>query len=475
MFRPDYNGATALLSKALSTRNISVPSGDALIEAVLDYFEDNDFYLAAAILGKVTIQQDWHFVEVGKDTPFNRSMDTINVSDSLASAIGSVIAEIDSEHFYPDAIKVHGKAIEFHSNGKLMFRIGKIEYTDVDKAMSDRCAKLFKGVKRYGDEARISKRLQSIPQLESIDCDDFKKNTRARGSSMIAMVENFPVFLREMLSERFGIDIKQSMALDIVAEMFGAKSWHVIKSSADAMTTVFSPVVVEISNEQDSLVSYYRSNSDAIIGFTNELRNHPDKEQLKVVFHGGGISFKSAYISAHNPAFDKDDGYLTMHTDVIYMSAPSEVGINESDLSLLSWINDSDFHSIVSKLNELMLVNSPLMSRLTASSERSNNKILPIKNYLFTLIKHDSVNSILKVERFTEDGSKIDKSHMAAFAAAYKAELSFTREGVLLTGDYGHDKVAMLDGFNEADILRLSKFSNIAIRPIMTVPEELIH
>lgn len=474
MFRPDYNGATKLLSKALSSRNIAVPTFDALSDAVLDYFEDNDFYLAAAILGKVTTQKDWHYVEVGLNTSFINSLDPINVADSHASAIGSVLAEIDSAHHYPDAITVNGNAIEFHSNGELMFRIGRVEYTEVDQAMSERCAKLFKGIRRYGENARISKRLQSIPQLESLEHVEFGTSV-PHGQPMISMIENFPVFLRTMLSERFGIEIKQSLALEIVAEMFGAKSWHVIKSAADAMMSVDIPITVDVTNGQDNKVSFYRSNSDAIVGFTHHLRNHPQKEQLRVVFHGADISFKAAYISAHNPADDTVHGGITYNTDLICLSTPPEIGLDEPKLASLSWIKESDLNSIVSRLKEVILVERPLMSRLFASSDRRDNKILPIKNYLFTLIVRDELKSTLKVEQFSEDGTKISESFKPAYAATYKAELSITREGVVLIGDYGREVVAKFDGFKEDDLLRLAKFSNIDIRPFTPVTEEIIH
>ena len=475
MFRPDYTGATKLLRKALVSRNITIATNDDLYKAVLDYFEDNDFYLAARILGKITVSQDWHYVEVGLNSPFIDSMDFVNMSDSLASAIGSVISVIDSDHQYPDAITVNGNAIEFHSNGELMFRVGKVEFTEVDQGMSARCAKLFKGIKRYGDDARISKRLQSIPMLESIDCDSYRKNDVPRGQAMLAMVENYPVFLRAMLSERFNIEIKQSQALEIVAEMFGAKSWHVMKSAAEAMQSAKSPIMVYVVNGEENLFSYYRSNSEAIIGFTEQLRNHPEKTQLKVVFHGGGISFNAAYISAHNPVNDTVEGLVTFNEDIMSMITPTEIGIDEPELTSLSWVNESDFNFIVARLKKVMLVDSPLMSKLFTSSERSNNKILPIRNYLFTLIERGELRNILKVEKFSQDGKTIDKSIRPVYASTYKAELIFTQTGIELTGDYGRDKLAKLDGFNEDELLMLSKFSNIRFHSREPMPEVTIH
>ena len=46
MYRPDYEGATQLLRASLMKHNLNVPQND-LYDAVLDYFEDNDFYLTA--------------------------------------------------------------------------------------------------------------------------------------------------------------------------------------------------------------------------------------------------------------------------------------------------------------------------------------------------------------------------------------------------------------------------------------------
>lgn len=459
MFHPDYTGAVALLSKSLASRDILIPPGKPLYNAFLNYFEDNDMYLAASIMGRVDTKRDWHYIELGEGSENKGSLEFINLADSFSSAIATIVDEIDYTHNYPDNIRVVGNTLHFQKNNELMYKVGRVEFSPFDQSLSDRCRTHFKGIRSFGDKSRLVNRLQSIPNLEKLACDE-ERPREDRGQSMVAMVENFPIFLRSMLANRFSIDIKQSVALEIVAEMFGAKSWNVFKAAADKLADDSKPVLIHFSIVQPSSKLFYKNVYEGLAGLSKVMEAYPGKEHL-VLQLSGSFTADTVYVNAYDPAFDQKFDLYTQHQSAFELFSPSEVSPDEQSSETFAWVNDSSYSDVATKLNDILLVSHPLKSRLSATNERKNQRVLSIGKYLFTVFDAGQGRNYLKVELLESGGGEVNPMVKPATTALYKAEIVVQSDGVMILGDYGHDKIAALNDFTELDIKRLTDFTGI--------------
>lgn len=459
MFHPNYTGAVALLSKSLASRDILIPPGKPLYDAFLNYFEDNDMFLAASIMGTVDTKRDWHYIEIGASRENKGSLEFINLTDSFASAIATVVDEIDSTHIYPDAIRVVGNSLQFHKNDELMYKVGKVEFAPFDQSLSERCRAHFKGIRSYGDKSRLVNRLQAIPNLEKLSCEE-ERPREDQGHSMVAMVENFPIFMRSMLSTRFNIEIKQSVALEIVAETFGAKSWNVFKAAADKLAFDSKPVLIYMPNTQPSAQLFYKNIFDGLAGLSKVVAGYPGRDSL-VIELAGAATADTVYVNAYNPAFDKKFDFYTQHQSELELFAPVEVSSDEEGTENFAWVNDAPYGEVASKLNDILLVTSPLKSRLAATNERNNQRVLSIGKYLFTVFDAGQGRDYLKVELLVSGGGEVNSMVKPAVTAIYKAEIVIQSDGVMILGDYGHDKIAALNDFTDLDIKRLTDFTGI--------------
>lgn len=462
----DCGVIAARLSKALSSRNISPVANSDFNQAILDYFSDNDLDLVTKLLDKPDFKPDWHYIEVGEGSSSMNAMDQINISESRSAALSTVLIEIDDLHEYPDAIMVNGDTIEFMSSGKLMYRIGKVEYSEVDPALSARCASHLKGIYRFGDSTRLVRRLQSLPGLQDLTNEDVLRDDDKHGGAMLSSVDNFPVFLRAMLLERFKIDIQQSAALEICAEMFGFKSWHVLKAASTSYDVTNKPMVLDIRVGDRKGFTFYHSNSDAIIGFAHAVKNFPGSESLILRFMGAGFFYDGVFMGAYEPE-KVASTYLNepFYEDILSIYSPSLKGFHEDANALSEWVPISDIQTIAATLRKILKVDSSFTDQVSASNRRQNETTITIKDYLFTMI-FDRTKPLLKVQKLTDDGRALT-NFRALYAETYKAGLGFESQGLVLKADYGNEVVATFEDFSQDEAEQISKFSGIMLDSVV--------
>lgn len=459
MYRPDYKATVALLSKSLASRDIQIPPFEALLDAFVNYFEDNDMYLAASIMGSVNTIRDWHFIELGRKEHYIGSFDLLSASESMQSAVGAVIDDIDDTHIYPTEIRASENVLEFLRHGELMYRIGKIQFSEVNPKLAERVRSQFKGIRRSGDNARVVKRLNSIQNFAHFASKD-EPPRGPGGRSMIAMVDNYPIFLRAMLFDRFSIAIKQSAALEIAAEMFGAKSWNVFKAAADKLACDNKPMYLEFKHTRPHSYLFYKNSFEGLVGFNQALSAYPGRDILSVDFCSG--SSDAIYVTAYNPENDVRHKIFVQHTIEISLSSLDVLQVSDTYIHL-SWVNGLDFASVAKRLSEMLLGDGTLISRLYATRERTQEDTLIIGNYLFTKIYYLDGKDQIKVEMIDPKKMDIDTNTKALHVEVHKSILATINEGTLLLGDHGGQKEAFFEGLTDTDTTRLSQFSGIQI------------
>lgn len=263
-----------------------------------------------------------------------------------------------------------------------------------------------------------------------------------------------------MLSTRFNIEIKQSVALEIVAETFGAKSWNVFKAAADKLAFDSKPVFIYIPNTQPGAQLFYKNIFDGLAGLSKVVAGYPGRDSL-VIELAGAATADTVYVNAYNPAFDKKFDFYTQHQSELELFAPVEVSSDEEGTENFAWVNDAPYGEVASKLNDILLVTSPLKSRLAATNERNNQRVLSIGKYLFTVFDAGQGRDYLKVELLVSGGGEVNSMVKPAVTAIYKAVIVVQSDGAMILGDYGHDKIVALNDFTDLDINRLTDFTGI--------------
>ena len=450
----DYTGATNRLAAALSAAGIEADP-KTLYTAVLDYFEDNDFRLAHAILHDAE-PADWHVIESGPDGEHLSCLDESGefCARTLAEAIAPLVKDIDSTHIYPDEIAVRDGAIELHRQGRLMARVRRMPFTQVSEEHRHRCEGLLKGIRRYGDETRLTHRLRDLPGLQMVEGREQDNREWKVHHMMIAALQNFPSQVRKMLKDRLGEDVSQTAAANLAAAMFGVKNWQTLKAANDAWKGTLGPVLVERRNDLGNVVGreFYLDNADALWGLQSLLQGM-DLSGQQVLCDGGCISHHALYVVIGEGGFPH----------LVEMREVTEWDCSAEDVARLTPFSGDSLEVCAAGLRELLGVSRPgafsLMDRVALSNARNGSKTLVLKDRLFTRYElGESSTAYLQIQYLVQEDSYSARS---LHAAIYKAEIKLEDGKYNLYADYGRELVTEFTGFDAADIGRLCEFSGL--------------
>lgn len=415
---------TNRLLLALNKFNLPALNHRDLYEAVDVYMGDHvSEYLNLLDQHKSPVHQH-HFVEIGNHRLFKQfdqiDYDHLNLAYNLTEAVAFVFNRFDISHIYPDQVIRHKNALEYLLDGEMLIKIGAINIEHVNQENSKELRECFKGIQSLGDEAKLVQRLTKIKGLERLrlnksylygedqekSIEQFRTEHR-RKYSMINMTENLGPFLRKMLSEAFDVEIKMSLALEIVADIFGNTDWNRFKSMADTyQLTVNHPVAIVSVENNISQINYYKNNCDAIQGMIDIVSR--DKEYLagNAVFELSIREENSVELKLFKPD-GLESGYIaSMFTPEF---ANSEMDFYYDWLAGLNIRSLDDAENIISSH---FIIGGSFSKNLMGSNKRLEESTLIIKNILFTKNLCDDVriqtlnskqNKIIKLEGGRED------------------------------------------------------------------------
>lgn len=232
--------------------------------ALSSYFEESCFRYARNFMsmGK---DHDWHWVKV--DDYYQRSFNSPeNVLKPTASeAFGWVLQHLERNRVFPTAAKrLEGGAVELWVRAQRVATITRIEFASVPREQAQRVERAFKGFRGHEETPQLLKRLASIPGLQSAAYPTYLQQTPSQGAAMLRTPANLCEQLKRMLSDEFGVELRQSQALEVTARMFGAQSWNHFVALSDREICRLIPVLL---THQDGRVVFYRTAGEAIWAF----------------------------------------------------------------------------------------------------------------------------------------------------------------------------------------------------------------
>lgn len=442
----DYDGASARLLQALTNSGLSANS-KALTEAIIDYFDDNDFRLAHCILNDASTR-DWHVMEAGEagwHLPC-LSDDGVATGQSLAKCLSALVSDIDNTRVYPDQVIANGKSIEFRLGGKLMASVQRMTFESVDDKNRQRCAKALKGIRRYGDLDRLAERLRDMPGMSGLQGDkDYRKDYRQQ-HMMIVDVQNFPAQLRNMVIHLLDVDLGQSISADLVAVMFGAKNWQPLKAAAKSWQDTLGPVLIETTNDLGNVSgrTYYRDNASALWGYCEQIHGIPD-----AVIEGGRSSMHNLALSL---TASRDGRSIVNMRD---MQECTDYVVKE--IAVTKW-HELAAEEIAMVLGELLGVGkAKVLERVAISNLRTQSRSRAIRDKLFTITPmyekdYLGFQVLVGQDRYAASG---------AMFPLYKAEIRGVDGKFAIYGDYGRDHMCDLQEFSQEEVLDLCRFTGL--------------
>jgi hypothetical protein len=266
------------LRAALANAGYAPPPEDDLLDFVLTEFENEDFEYAQALL--TSQEEAWHTVYFGPAaSDLAMRDDTIFTARSRTQALSFALSELDRERELPSQAKVRGDAIELYRGGELLLRVAPLVFEPSNQVARQRIENDLEGLRQYGAEAHICKRLSNTPGLERLSESERPRGVRRQeprqpfAPVICKTAASLAAGLRRGLADRFGLQMKQSHVPEVLAESVGAGNWaHLVAREAQSLCWTIPSIVCNESVTDVSAYRFYRTTAEGIWGFAQAVK-----------------------------------------------------------------------------------------------------------------------------------------------------------------------------------------------------------
>ena len=458
----DYGSAIGRVYNALHENGISLTHSE-VHDAVFISFDELDFAFVYALL-QPTDSRKWCLISAGAEAGeaiVGGGYAQHNITDNLPEAIGFVIKEIDRTRVYPTAVTVVVDTIEFFSNDGLIARVEPMVFDDVSPQQRKRGESVLRGIRHFGETERLHARLRDLPGLELLSSyrhDDGDSDTF--GPTIHKTSANLCLAMRRSLKETCGVDVKQSLAQDLVAAFFGVKSWQHLIANAHQKRVWTQPVSVvrkdETANQYE--LKHYRTAGEALWAFAQTFRSWRGEPLVAAC---GGCSGESDALNmfTHKPG-ETGSPIQAFQTETLYSHPLQLVDCDDAYLKEASAIV-SVHTQMEAKLRERLGIGKALNVRVSNTNRRlgvSRDKEMWLDSWLFTV--HEEC---LYAEKFDKSGKRVSL-HIATINEADISKDSDTGD-MWVFSQHHTRRVIPLVGLTSADIAELARFSGVSYLP----------
>jgi hypothetical protein len=442
----DYRHVCLSLFNAMAQQGLNPPPFDDLKSQLSEYFE-YQCYEYAQNLQHLTKDHDWHFIFVYN--PFQEVLqcEWFTVARSAPEALGWLLLQLDNCRVFPTgATRQADGRLTVWQGEQIVAEITQVRFKRVPPDKAERVEKAFKGIQRLGEEPRLVERLSAIPGLQNARYEDHRARPRVEGTAMLLTASNLCAQLRKMLKVEFGLEVRQSQALELTARMFGAASWNHFVALDHLRLCRRVPAVLLSENPED--FEFYRSAGEAIWAFGQRCARTP------------GVR---PFVSAN--AFYGDGPYLHLQGE-----ESRKVPEGTPDFSVCYFGDAGEIHEDYLQHAQALLDSPDLtgdLARLLGGErvqqwQRANARLgrdrqLQIGKWLFSVNRpQDPKREVLFIEQMERLGQEFPKHE----ALLYKAELQEEDDVIRLLGDYGRD-LLLEERWPESDRLRFRQFTGL--------------
>jgi len=463
----EFGRAAQRLSMALRFHGLTGAKVNDLLDAMVEDLERSDFEYAHTLLHS-SDDRAWYLVTTGAAAgAFRARHDPYSVADSLAQALGFVLEGLDDARVFPASVSVSQDAIEFTAPGGLVAKIEPIVFEPSSQQQRARVEKTLRGLRQYGEDDRWCARLSDLPGLGGLSGHrPVDLNRPPRGAVGIKTPANLCFAVRTLLKDRFGIETKLSLAQELTAAVFGAKSWQHLVARADQDCCWLSPVLVGVLCDPDNPESwerdlkFYRTSAEAVWGFAQTI-NHWTGKPLVPSYAGINTGGGVVDLMTQGPGYD--DSLVVSDENIITSYDPPVESCGDRYLDIAETIL-SDPDNTASRLREHFGAGLSTGERLRFSNQRmgiATDKELRLGSWLFTLRAYgeQTTDLVLNAENFDSAGKCVAKHA----TAVYKAEIKRLDDsgGMAVFGDYGRRVDIPLDDLSRDEVQALAEFAGI--------------
>ena len=266
------------LCKALNQLGLSDATEDGIYDLLVGEFDHRDLFYCKQLTTPASAERtNWHRITLGSGAPLIQERhDSLTVATSEIDALAFIIEEVDGTRTSVTDIRVSDSSIELRNQDGLVVSIEPIRFENVRPEYRERISRSLKGVRGYGDEDKLIRRLHDIPGLEAMEIDPDRSTGGPRRGPFLHTAASLCAVLRDMLQDALGIELKIHQAQELFAAMIGANDWQSIVRCEAAERVWISPTCLYLLPiEQDPEarnVRLFRSLQDALWEFGQTMK-----------------------------------------------------------------------------------------------------------------------------------------------------------------------------------------------------------
>jgi len=247
--------------------------------ALLDWFEDRDYDQAQALIHFRPPTGDWHAIYVLDEGHLPSEVTDGMLCPTLRDALGAVIAGCDQDAVRLDECRKTKTGVTVVIDGQEALRISPIQIEAFDLEKRDRVRSAFKGVRRHGFAARISK-AERLPGYKGTQWANPIHDSSPDFGMLFGFPGNWAYAMRSALKQ-VNIEVKLSAAQELAAVFFGGESWHQLVKHQDVPNAGTPPVEVAVKTGTDMQRRFYASPEEALFAFGYALRDYPEPMMIR--------------------------------------------------------------------------------------------------------------------------------------------------------------------------------------------------
>lgn len=403
-------------------KSISREEADA---ALSDHFDTACFKYAWNYFNQKS-DLDWHVIALDPDVQEHFQCEANVVLRSISEAYAWLLLNCDQSRIFPTAAKIRDDgAVSFWVREREIAVVSRIRFSSVEPEKAKRVEQAFKGIRTFGDEARLKAKLAKIPGLDNVKLPERKAPHRV-GATMLRTPANLCTQVETMLRDRFGIELKHAQACELTAGLFGAESWNHFVAHNDKALCRLLPVVLIPQGEKNVL--FFRSAGEAIWAFGQRnmqvLPVRPTLIRAMILGEGPGVFMGDL------GGLDKPDPNAEW-----WLGYYEDLTVRESDyLALGSLLAEAD--DIGAKVRALY-EGEPRAAVTGANRRLGWSKELEAGKWVFSFMQNqlNPSRTLMMIESLDELGKKGDP----VITSLHKTVFRSAGDQVQLYGQYGAD------------------------------------
>lgn len=270
-----YSFGARRIAQYLAKQSLPAPKEDALHKELLDRFEEIDYLAAKRLLSRED-SSDWHTVVAG-EVLSELSSFPVQAASSLVEGLAAVTAICDRERIFPNAIDRLPDGIRLRIGNQTFAEIRRMPFESFQTKHCQRVQNALKGIRTRGEDERMVARLRSLPGFASADFRlDPTSHKEPQGFLLLPFPTNWATAMMSAMTS-LGTPVKRHVAQELVAQLFGANSWHHLTAHADAARVWTTPYAVATSDTSTANWRYFRTAGEGIWAFGKTIESWKGK------------------------------------------------------------------------------------------------------------------------------------------------------------------------------------------------------